>query len=76
MGGTVENISVIDKLPNIAVPTLLLNGEFDMALDLCVQPLFDCIPKVKWVKFAQSSNTPFFEERERYMTLLYDFIKS
>ncbi|KZT08017.1 proline-specific peptidase [Laetiporus sulphureus 93-53] len=73
--GTIKNWSIIDKLHTIKQPTLVINGAFDEAQDLCVAPLFQHIPKVKWVQFANSSHLASFEERERYMQVLSDFLK-
>jgi pimeloyl-ACP methyl ester carboxylesterase len=45
-----------------------------MAQDFVVKPFFDKIQKVKWVTLENSSHTPFFEERERYMQLVAEFL--
>lgn len=33
------------------------------------------IPNVRWVKFEGSSHMPFWEERERYMSILDEFMR-
>lgn len=71
--GPLENVSIIDKLPNITAPTLLVRGVDDMIGDICMQPFFDRIAKVKWFIFPESTHMPFFEEREKYMELLNSF---
>ncbi|KAI0109019.1 Alpha/Beta hydrolase protein [Nemania sp. FL0031] len=58
----------------IEVPTLLLNGRYDEATDQCVQPWFTHIPKVKWVTLENSSHMGHYEERERYMQLVGEFL--
>ncbi|KAI0635274.1 proline-specific peptidase [Trametes polyzona] len=66
--------SAIDRLHLVRVPTLLINGRKDIAQDFVVQPFFQHIPKVKWVTFGNSSHTPFFEEPERFLQVVADFL--
>ncbi|TFY73733.1 hypothetical protein EWM64_g10279 [Hericium alpestre] len=66
--------SLVDQLHLIRVPTLLINGEYDFMTDKVVRPFFDKIEKVKWVKFAQSSHMPHWEERERYIDIVGRFL--
>ncbi|TFY81646.1 hypothetical protein EWM64_g2370 [Hericium alpestre] len=73
--GTLKTWSVIDKLHTIKYPTLVMNGVYDEAQDVCVRPFFEHIRKVKWVQFAESSHMPFFEEKERYLGVVEDFLK-
>ncbi|KAI0638254.1 prolyl aminopeptidase-2 [Trametes polyzona] len=72
--GTLKNWTIEDDAHKINVPTLLLNGVYDEAADSTVFPFFKAIPKVKWYTFAESSHTPHWEEREKYMKLVSDFL--
>jgi pimeloyl-ACP methyl ester carboxylesterase len=63
------------KAHRIDVPTLLTNGRYDEVQDLCMKPWFDNIPKVEWMKFEDSSHMPHWEERERYMEVVGNFLK-
>ncbi|KAG1805589.1 hypothetical protein EV424DRAFT_1330172, partial [Suillus variegatus] len=47
--------------------TLLINGRYDEAHDMVVEPLFQHIPKVRWVQSADSAHVPQLEETERFM---------
>ncbi|KAI0659251.1 proline-specific peptidase [Cubamyces menziesii] len=67
--------SIIDRLHLIQVPTFVINGRKDIAQDFVVAPFFERIQKVKWVTFENSSHTPYWEEPERYMQLVSDFLK-
>ncbi|TVY75753.1 L-amino acid amidase [Lachnellula suecica] len=58
----------------IEVPTLILNGRYDEATDLCMEPWFRTIPKVKWVTFENSSHMAHFEDRERFMQVCGGFL--
>ncbi|KAF9000592.1 proline-specific peptidase [Cyathus striatus] len=72
--GSLKQWTIVDIVHSIQVVTLVINGAFDEAQDVCVSPFFEKIPKVKWVTFANSSHTPFFEERERYMKVVGGFL--
>ncbi|TRX96934.1 hypothetical protein FHL15_002240 [Xylaria flabelliformis] len=58
----------------IEVETLLLNGKYDEATDQCIKPWFTHIPKVRWVTLENSSHMAHFEERDRYIQLVGDFL--
>lgn len=58
------------------VPTLLINGEYDVMADEVCAPFFWGIDKVKWVKFAKSSHVPHWEERERYVEVVGKYLTS
>lgn len=72
--GTLKTWTVVDDLHKISVQTLLINGRYEDAQDVAVAPFFEKIPKVKWVQFAESSHMPFFEEKERYLQVVGDFL--
>ena len=58
------------------VPALLINGEYDYMADTVCGSFFWNMPgKVKWVKFAESSHMPFWEEREKYMDEVRYFLR-
>ncbi|MHB8380477.1 MAG: proline iminopeptidase-family hydrolase [Acidimicrobiales bacterium] len=72
--GTLKNWSVVERVQHIVAPTLLLSGRFDEATPATVQPFFDAIPDVRWEIFEASSHMPFIEERERYVSVVEDFL--
>ncbi|KAI1796316.1 prolyl aminopeptidase-2 [Ganoderma leucocontextum] len=74
--GLLKDWSIVEEASKIEVITLLLNGAYDEAADSTVLPFFRAIPKVKWYTFAESSHTPHWEEREKYMQLVSDFLKA
>ncbi|KAI0107270.1 proline-specific peptidase [Nemania sp. FL0031] len=65
--GSLKDWSIGDNAKNIEVDTLLLNSVFDEAQDLCIEPWFETIPKVKWVTLQNSSHMLHWEEREKAM---------
>lgn len=56
------------------MPALLINGLHDEARDSVVAPWFQRIPKARWITFPYSSHMPHFEERERYMQVVGEFL--
>ncbi|KAJ6464367.1 proline-specific peptidase [Mycena sanguinolenta] len=56
------------------IPTLIINGEHDYMADSVCGPFFWGIDRAKWIKFANSSHTPHWEERERYMEVVNEFL--
>jgi pimeloyl-ACP methyl ester carboxylesterase len=65
----------VGRLQQITVPALIVNGRYDTAQDWVVEP-FKELPHVKWVRFDSegSSHTPMWEDRERYIQLLKEFL--
>ena len=68
--------TIVDRLHNIDVKTLVINGAADMAQDFVIRPFLDNIPDVTHVKFEHSSYAPFWEERETYMQVVSEFLDS
>ncbi|KAK6828338.1 proline-specific peptidase [Apiospora arundinis] len=60
----------------INADTLLLNGRYDEVTELCVEPWFRSIPRIKWVVFENSSHMSHWEERDRFMQLVGTFLTS
>ncbi|KAF2996151.1 hypothetical protein E8E14_000521 [Neopestalotiopsis sp. 37M] len=74
--GNLKDWDGSEEAQNINVDTLLLNGRHDEVTELCVEPWFRAIPKIKWVVFEKSSHMPHWEERDRYMELVGTFLTS
>ncbi|KAI0685164.1 proline-specific peptidase [Cytidiella melzeri] len=68
------NWTAVEKISTIDVPVLLLNGKYDQAQDSCLLPFFERLDKVKWVRFEDSAHMAHFEERERFMQVLGEFL--
>ncbi|MEV7103879.1 proline iminopeptidase-family hydrolase [Streptomyces atroolivaceus] len=74
--GTLKDWSVEDRLPDIAVPTLVLSGRHDEATPATVRPFQERIPDVRWEILEESSHMPHLEEPERFHATLVEFLKS
>ncbi|TFY68097.1 hypothetical protein EVJ58_g1188 [Rhodofomes roseus] len=75
MTSIMKDWTIIDRLHRVLAPTLVINGRKDFMQDFVVAPFFEKINKVKWITFEQSSHCPFWEERQRYMEVIDDFLK-
>jgi pimeloyl-ACP methyl ester carboxylesterase len=58
--------SIEDRIHEVQLPVLMVNGRYDKVTDPSTIGLFLRIPKVRWITFDKSSHMPFWEERERY----------
>ncbi|KAK6951657.1 hypothetical protein Daesc_006180 [Daldinia eschscholtzii] len=56
------------------VPTLLINGAQDEAQDVTMQPFFDKINKVKWIKIDNAAHFSHVDQRETYMKHIESFL--
>jgi len=72
--GTLKDWSIIPKLGAVSCPTLIINGADDEVQDSCVAPLFHGIKRARWVTFGSSSHMAFWEEPEKYLHVVGDFL--
>jgi L-proline amide hydrolase len=73
--GSLKDWSIVDRLPAVDVPTLVINGRYDEATDECVRPYVERIPGARHVRFENSSHMPHVEERELYMNTVDAFLE-
>lgn len=74
MTGSLRNWTIIPQLHKIKVPTLLINAVQDESQDVAMQPFFDHIAKVKWIKLDNAAHFSHVDRREDYMRHLRAFI--
>ncbi len=72
--GSLRHWSIVERLPAIAVPTLLISGRHDEATEACVRPFAEKIPDVSWEIFENSSHMPHVEETERCLAVVGAFL--
>ncbi|KAH8900807.1 proline-specific peptidase [Thozetella sp. PMI_491] len=63
-----------DVAHKIEVDTLLINGQYDEVSDLCMEPWFANIPRVRWVTLSDASHMSHHEQGERFLKLCADFL--
>jgi proline iminopeptidase len=62
-------------LAKFTFPTLVLNGRYDMNVaPLTAYRIYKAIPNAKLVIFEQSGHLPSYEEPEKYLQVLNDFL--
>lgn len=74
--GTMRDWTIEDRLPEIAVPTLLVSGRHDEATPEVVRPYVERVSGIRWVFFEHSSHMPHVEERDLCMRTVSDFLKT
>jgi proline-specific peptidase len=72
--GTLKTWNIVDRLPEITVPTLLLSGRYDEATPAIVETIHQRIPGAEWVIFEQSSHLPHVEEEQRFLATVNAFL--
>lgn len=72
--GTLRNWSIVDRLPQIAVPTLVIAGEFDEATPATWRPFVERIPHAGSHVFAGASHCTHLEMPEQFRAVIADFL--
>jgi proline-specific peptidase len=72
--GVLKDFDVLERLGEIAVPTLLTIGRYDECPPSHYDEIHARLPNSELVHFEESSHTQFFEERELYMQVVRDFL--
>lgn len=70
-----ENLDLTPKLADFKFPTLVINGRYDMNVaPLTAWRLAHAIPGAKAIFFEQSGHLPAYEEPDKYIQVLEDFL--
>jgi proline-specific peptidase len=72
--GKFKDWDIIDRLGEIAIPTLVLSGRYDEAAPLIAETVHRGIVGSEWVLFEQSSHMPHIEETEHYLGIVGEFL--
>jgi len=72
--GTLRGWSIVDRLDRIAVPTLVVAGEFDEATPSTWAPYAERIPDVRTHVFADASHCTHLEKPEEFRRVIADFL--
>lgn len=72
--GTMKDWTIIDRLHNIEVPTLVLAGEFDEAQPIVWQPFVDNIADVRSVVIAGASHCSHLEKPDEVQAVITSFL--
>ena len=75
VGNATAHVDYTAALPKFTFPTLVLNGRYDMNVaPLTAYRMAKAIPNAKLVIFEQSGHLPSYEEPEKYVQVLNDFL--
>lgn len=72
--GTLRDWSVVDRLPSVTIPTLVVAGEFDEATPATWQPFLDLIPGATGHVFAGASHCTHLEQPDEFRAVIADFL--
>lgn len=73
--GTLKDWSVVERLPQITTPSLVLAGEFDEATPICWEPFVTHIPSVEHHVFREASHTPHLETPAEFFKIVSGFLR-
>jgi L-proline amide hydrolase len=74
--GTLRGWSIIDRLPRITAPTLVIAGEFDEATPAAWQPYVEHIPHAQSHVFPDASHCSHLEKPEEFRSVVASFLAS
>ncbi len=74
--GTLRGWTIIDRLPRITAPTLVIAGEFDEATPAAWQPYVDHIADVRSHVFRDASHCSHLEKPEEFRAVVAAFLAS
>ncbi|WP_309225110.1 proline iminopeptidase-family hydrolase [Salinispora sp. H7-4] len=72
--GTLREYSLVDRLPQIDAPTLVISGEHDEVTPAAVRPFHDLVPGARWEIINGASHLPHLETPERFTDILTEFL--
>jgi L-proline amide hydrolase len=74
--GSLKDWSVVDRLPGVSVPALVVAGAYDEARPRTWAPFVDQIPDVRSHVFAESSHMPHVEEPAEFQRVVGAFLRA
>lgn len=73
--GPLRDWSVVDRLSEIRVPTLVANGRYDMVTPLQAEVLADGLPDSRCVIFERSAHAPMVDEPAAFKEVVLQFLE-
>ena len=74
--GNLADWDRVDRLHEIGVPTLITVGRYDELTPACSEQIHERIPDSRLVVFEDGSHMTFWEEPQRYLQVVDDFLRS
>ena len=72
--GTLKSWTIVDRLGEITLPTLIISGRYDEATPAIAETVHNGIPGSQWILFENSSHMCHAEERDRCMKVVATFL--
>jgi proline iminopeptidase len=69
-----EGWDITERLPEIRLPCLITAGKYDLVSPKCAQAIHRGVRGSKLVMFKNTSHTPMWEDRVRFMEVVRDFL--
>jgi proline iminopeptidase len=73
--GTIRDFDITDRLGEIRVPTLVTAGRYDEITPTVARAIHAHISGSEFTVFDESSHVAFWEERDRYLGVVGDFLR-
>jgi proline-specific peptidase len=74
--GNLADWDRVDRLHEIRVPTLITVGRYDELTPACSEQIHERVPDSRLVVFENGSHMTFWEETERYLQVVDEFLRS
>jgi proline iminopeptidase len=74
--GNLRDWDVTRRLSEIHIPTLVIGGRYDQITPKIAETIHSGIPGSKLVIFENSAHVPMWEEQDKYLKVLKEFILS
>lgn len=73
--GTLKDFDYTDRLQEIQVPSLIINGTNDLCTPYIAKTIYDRIPDTQWKLFQNARHMVFAEYTKEYLELLHTWLK-
>ena len=74
--GSLRDWDITPRLGDVAVPVLVISGEYDEATPAVVRPLAEALPDARWELLAGTSHSTHLEAPERFLALTEAFLSA
>lgn len=72
--GSLKDYNYKDKMKDIDVPCIILNGAEDLCSPIVAKDMYDNIPGAEWHMFANSRHMCFVEDHDEYVGVIIDWM--
>lgn len=73
--GTLHDFEYLDKMKNMTVQTLVINGSRDLCSTNIAKAMHDNLPNSEWVEFKGARHMVFADDNKNYIRVVKDWLK-